>query len=80
MIKPTKVAALSKDISLEVFEKQILAWSSINADIPEYSRSQDMIERLKIRKDIYDIPLFVNGHVLKVLDKKKNQTVIKILQ
>ena len=37
VIKPAKVPAWSKDMSLEVFEKQIKAWIEINSDAPEYS-------------------------------------------
>ena len=40
VIKTAKVPAWSKDMSLEVFEKQIKVWNDINGDVSEYSRYQ----------------------------------------
>ena len=37
---PAQVPALSKDVSLGVFEKQMKAWNDINSEVPEYSRYQ----------------------------------------
>ena len=67
VIKPARVPAWSKDMSLEVFEKQIKAWSDINSDIPEYNRYQDLIKGLKLNKEIKGLPCFVNDLVLKLL-------------
>ena len=35
VIKLAKVPAWSKDLSLDIFEKQIRAWNEINADVSE---------------------------------------------
>ena len=65
---------------LEVFYKQIKAWNDINSDIPEYSRYEDLIEGLKLNKDINGLLHFVNDHILKILNKKEEQTVVKIME
>ena len=70
----------SKEMSLETFEKQIQAWSQINEDVPEYSRYQDLVEGLKTNKEVKGLPGYVNDHILKVLEKKEDQTVVKILE
>ena len=38
-----------------------------------------MKEGLKTSKDMKGLPQYVNDHVLKVLEKKEDQTVIKII-
>ena len=63
-----------------MFKKQIKACYDINSDVPEYSRYQDLIEGHTLNKDIKGLPHFVNDHVLKVLDKKEEQTVVKIME
>ena len=67
-------------MSLETFEKQIQAWSQINEDVPEYSRYQDLVEGLKTNEEVKGLSSYVNDHILKVLEKKEDQTVIKILE
>ena len=80
VIKPAKVPTWSKEMSLETFEKQIQAWSQINEDVPEYSRYQDLVEGLKTNKEVKGLPGYVNDHILKVLEKKEDQTVVRILE
>ena len=66
-------------MSLETFEKEIKAWNEINRDVPEYRRYQDMVEGLKMNKEVKGLSSYVNDHILKVLERKEDQTVIKIL-
>ena len=73
VIQAAKAPVWSKEMSLQVFSKQIIAWSKMNVDVPEYSKYQDLIG-LKINKDIKCLPRYVNDYVLKVLEKKDDQT------
>ena len=63
-----------------VFEKKIKSWNETNRDVLEYSRYQYMVEGLKINKEITGLSHYVNDHFLMVLEKKKYQTVVKILE
>ena len=80
VIKPARVPAWLKDMSLEVFEKQIKAWSDISSDVTEYSRYKDLIEGPKLNKEIKELPHFVNDHIMKLLDKNEDWTVVKVME
>ena len=47
--------------------------------MPEYSRYQDLIECLKSNKEIKGLTSYVNDHILKMLEKKEDQAVLKVL-
>ena len=47
LTKPAKVPSWTKDISLETFAKQIMTWTGIKEDVPEYVKFHDLIEELK---------------------------------
>ena len=44
VIDAAKTLVRSKEISLELFHKQITAWSKISADVPESYTYKDLIE------------------------------------
>ena len=54
LTKPAKVPSWSKDMSLEMYTKQLITWTEINEDVPEYMKFHDLIEKLKKNKDIRD--------------------------
>ena len=52
LTKPAKVPSWTKDMSLETYTKQLVTWTEINEDIPEYVKCHDLIEELDKNKDI----------------------------
>ena len=52
LTKPAKVPLWTKDMSLEMYTKQLATWQDINEDVPEYVKYHDLIEELKRNKDI----------------------------
>ena len=54
--------------------------NKVNADVPEYSRYQDMVEGRKINKDLTALPRYVSDNILKVQKRKEDKTVDKILE
>ena len=79
VIKTAKVPIWSKEMSLETFSKQISTWNEVNLDVPEYSRYQDLIESLKMNKEIKGLSAYINDHVIKVCEKREDQEVSKVL-
>ena len=79
LTKPAKVPTWTKDLTLETFSKQLLTWSDILEDIPPYVKYADLIESLKLNKDVKGLPKFVGEHILPVLEKKTDQTIDKVL-
>ena len=54
LMKPAKVPTWTKDLSLETYTKQLLTWSDILEDIPEYIKYTDLMESLKLTKRLKD--------------------------
>ena len=80
VMKPVKVPTWMRDMSLETYIKQLETWTEINEYVPMYVKYQDLIESLKLNKDIISLPRFVGEHVLSVLEKKTDQTVKKVFE
>ena len=67
-------------MTLETFAKQLLTWSDILKEIPEYVKYQDLMESLKTNKEIKGLPKYIGGHVLPILNKKTDQTMKRVLE
>ena len=67
-------------MSLETYIKQIMTWTGINEDVPEYVKFHDLIEELKKNKDIKGLQKQVAEHILLVLIKKTDQTLKKVIK
>ena len=67
-------------MSLETYTKQIITWTGINEDVPEYVKFHDLIEELKKNKDIKGLQRYVAEHILPVLIKKTDQTLQKVVE
>ena len=52
LTKLAKVLSWSKDMSLETYTKQLQTWTEINEEVPEFLKFHDIIEGLKINKEI----------------------------
>ena len=79
MTKPIEVPTWSKSMSLETFAKQLQTWTEINEEILEFINYNDLVESLKLNKDIKDLPRYRGEHVLLVLEKKQDQTIKKVI-
>ena len=62
------------------YTKQIETWNGINNDVPTNTKYQDFVDSLKINNEIEDLPWYVAGHILTVIEKKQNQQVKKVLE
>ena len=60
LTKPANVPSWTKDISLETYAKQIVTWTGINEDDPEYAK-------LKANKHIKGIQKYTAEHIIPVL-------------
>ena len=68
LTKPINVPTWLRNMALETFKKQLEMWSKINDEIPEFMKFHDLMESLKVNKDIKDLPRYVGEHVLPVLE------------
>ena len=48
-------------------------------DIAEYIKYQDLMESLKTNKEVKGLPRYVGEHMLPILKKKSDQTILKVL-
>ena len=71
LTKPAKVRSLTKDMSLEIYVKQLATWQEVNEDVPDYAKYHELIEELKRNKDIKGLHRFIADHILPVIVMKK---------
>ena len=77
---PAKVLSWSKDMSLETYTKQLQTWTEINEEVPEFLKFHNIIEGLKINKEIKGWLRYIAKHIVPVLIKKKDQTIDKVVR
>ena len=68
LIKPAKVPSWSKGMQLRAYKKSIEVWMENNKDMPEAAKYQDIIESLKMNKDIEGLAMYIGEHVVGKLD------------
>ena len=66
LIKPAKVQAWTKEMTLAMYLKALKAWMEQNKDISEHVRFNDVIELLKMNKDVNGLAKYVGEHILPV--------------
>ena len=79
VVKPVKVPTWTKDMTLETFERQLDIWKMTNVDVPENTEFQDLIESLKINKEIGELPKYVSEHIFTMLNTLEKQTIKEIV-
>ena len=52
LVKPAKVPGWTKEMKLDVYLKALEVWMETNKDVSEGVRYQDVIESLKMNKEI----------------------------
>ena len=80
LVKPAKVPSWSKGMKLEVYEKSLEVWMEMNKDLSEAVRYQDVIESLKMNKEIEGLAKYIGEHVIGKLDTIEKQKVKGIIE
>ena len=80
LVKLAKVPSWSKSMKLEAYMKALEVWMEMNKDVSEVVRFQDVIESLKINKEIEGLAQYVGEHVIPKLDRIEKHTVIEIVK
>ena len=80
LVKPAKVPSWSKGMKLEAYKKSIEVWMEMNKDLSEAVRYQDVIESLKMNKEIEGLAKYIGEHVIGKLDTIEKQKVKGIIE
>merc|ERR1712082_249403 len=79
LIKPAKVPSWTKGIKLTPFIKSIEVWLETNKDMPDHSKYYEIIESLKLNKEIEGLSLYIGEIVVGKLDTIEKQTVRRLI-
>ena len=79
LIKLAKVPTWSKGMQLRPFIKSLEVWMENNKDLPEHSKYNEVIESLKLNKEIEGLSLYIGEHIVTKLDTVGKQTVKGII-
>ena len=79
IIKPARVPAWTKTMTLEVYLKALEVWMDQNKDIPEHVKYNDVVESLKQNKEVSGLEKYLGEHILPVLDTIEQQTVLSLV-
>ena len=79
IVKPARVPAWTKTMTLEVYLKALEVWMEQSRDIPEHVKYNDVVESLKQNKEVSGLEKYVGEHILPVLDTVEMQTVQSII-
>merc|ERR1712002_378080 len=80
LVKPAKVPSWTKSMKLEAYLKALEVWREMNKDVSESVRYQDVIESLKVNKEIEGLAQYVGEHVIPKLDTIEKHTVRDIVK
>merc|ERR1712080_252196 len=80
LVKPAKVPSWCKGMKLQAYKKSIEVWMENNKDMPEAARYQDIIESLKMNKDIEGLAKYMGEHVVGKLDTIEKQTIKGLME
>ena len=78
VVKPVKVQVLTEKMSLKTYEKALDVWLSQNKDMSENARFHEVVESLKVNKEVKGLVEYVAVYILPVLDTVGKQTVKKV--
>ena len=68
LVKQAKVPGWTQYMTLDVYLKALEVWMEVNKDVSEGVRFQDVIELLKMNKEINSLAKYVGEHILPGLD------------
>ena len=67
-------------MQLRAYIKSIEVWMENNKDMPENSKYNEIIESLKMNKEIEGLALYIGEHVVGKLDTIEKQTVKELIE
>ena len=79
VIKPAKVPTWTKDMSLEIFRRQIGNWQTSSIDVPENTQLQDLVKSLKYNKDKKGLAKYGGEYIQTTLNTMKKQKVKEVM-
>ena len=83
LVKSAKVPSWSKGMKLDVYVKALEVWMEMNKDVGEAVRFQDVIESLKMNKEIEGLAKYIGEHVigrLETIEKHKVKEIVELLK
>ena len=60
VVNPVKVPTWTNDMTLESLERQLNIWKSSNVNDPDNTQFQDLVESLKLNKDVKGLSKYVS--------------------
>ena len=72
LIKPAKVPTWSKGMKLTPFIKSIEVWLETNKDLPDHLHYNEILELLKLNKEIEGLSLYIGDIVVGKYCRKTN--------
>ena len=75
LVKAAKVPSWSKDMKLDAYVKVLEVWMEMNKDVGEAVRFQDVMESLKMKKEIEGLAKYVGEHVITRLERKPSDDI-----
>ena len=79
LIKTSKPPLWTKEMTVDIFKLQVLRWSNKEKEIPETERYHELLESLKVNKEIRGLTKYVNDEVTEKCDSDAKQKVSIIL-
>merc|ERR1712112_399306 len=79
LIKPAKVPSWSKGMRIDSYKKSIEVWMENNKDLPQTIRYQEVLESIKLNKEIEGLAEYIGEHVIEKLDTLEKQTVKNLM-
>ena len=80
LIKPAKVPSWSKGMRIDSYKKSLEVWMENNKELPQAIRYQEVIESLKMNKEIEGLAVYIGEHIIGKLDTTEKQTVKNLVE
>ena len=80
LVKPAKVPGWTKEMTLDVYLKALEVWMEMNKDVSESVRFQDVMESLRMNKEINGLVKYVGEHILLALHMVEKQKVKEVAE
>ena len=78
IVKPARVLVWTEKMSLRTYEKALEVWINQNRDMSENARFHEVVESLKVNKEVKGLAEYVAVYILPVLDTVGKQTVKEV--
>ena len=78
IVKPAKVPVWTEKMSLKTYEKALEVWLSKNWDMSVNAKFHEVVESLKVNKEVKGLAEYVAVYILPVLDMEGKQTVKEV--